>query len=368
MKTIISWCLVLNYLSWYLFFKLGISSPPNPDTYFDAIQRVVGGFTKWNRYIRVRGGEHCPPNHPVIYCGNHILFGDPFYVFRGVYLSTKGKVRLHAMSRNDFFEGTLLKTRFFDADEFIVTVGVHGISRDAVTLAQMKVFMNLLMEGESFTMFQGRTRSRSGLLMEYRDNFVAPGSISLFLNTVQRRKPDMVFSAVPVSRNYNPARDHTCMVYGPEQFLPDNASRDEQRAYDYKMVELIGNQVEVCVPQVVSVMLYTACLHHLWETESVVRLTSWVRAVREESDHPYWDGEDDADLGVAVDLTLKYLAKCKILSRTGDEFTINTEKILSVPDLEAKYYNANPVKYMTNQLLHLGDLIESIQVQILKDS
>lgn len=368
MKTISSWYITIRFVSSYLFYKLGIGSLLDPNPRFDAFQHVIGHFTKWNRYIRIRGAEHVPADHPVIYCGNHIKFGDPFYVFRGVFLSTNKQVKLHAMARNDFFQGTPLKTRFFDADEFIVTVGVHGISRDSVTLAQMKVFMNLLMDGESFVMFPGRTRSRSGLLMEYRDNFVEPGSVSFFLNSVQRRKKDMTFSAVPVSRNYNPVRDHTCMVYGPEQFLAPDASREEQREYDFNLINTIGNLVEVCVPQVVAALLYTICLHRVSETVSLSALKEWVRAIREASGHPYWDEEDDTDLDAAVDLTAEYLAKKGVLTHSGDELQLNTNKILVAPDLESKYVEVNPVKYLTNQLLHLGELIELIQDQVLSGS
>ncbi|MFP6598468.1 MAG: 1-acyl-sn-glycerol-3-phosphate acyltransferase [Candidatus Hydrogenedentota bacterium] len=368
MKTIASWYVTIRFVLSYLFYKLGIGSVLDPNPRFDSFQFVIGQFTHWNRYIRVRGAENVAADHPAIYCGNHIKFGDPFYVFHGVYLSTDKSVKLHAMSRNDFFEGTPLKTRFFDADEFIVTVGVHGISRDAVTLAQMKVFINMLIEGESFIMFPGRTRSRSGLLMEYRDNFVEPGSVSFFLNTAQRRKKGTTFSAIPVSRNYNPARDHTCMIYGPEQFLTSGASREEQREYDFHLIETIGNLVEVCVPQVVSALLYSHCLHQISKTITVPTLKKQTRAIREKSRHPYWDEEDDADLDAAVDLAIKYLARKKVLKRSGDDLHLNAAGILLAPDPESKYSEVNPVKYLTNQLLHLGDLIELIQDQVPRNS
>jgi hypothetical protein len=317
--------------------------------------------------MRVRGGEHVPRDHPAIFCGNHIKFGDPFFVFRGAYLSTDKKVKIHAMARNDFFVGTPLKSRFFDADEFIVTVGVHGISRDAVTLAQMKVFMNLLMEGESFVMFQGRTRSRSGMLMEYRDGVVEPGSVSFFLTTVQRRKKDMTFSAVPCSRNYNPVRDHSTMIYGPEEFLVAGASREEQREYDFHLLESIGNLVEVSVPQVVSALLYTSCLHQISNSISVQTLKAWVRLVREESEHAYWDEEDDVNLDEAVDLTVRYFVRLNFFEVNGDVLRINTAKILVAPDVESDYFKVNQVKYLTNQLLHLENLMGLIQCQVLSN-
>ena len=363
MKALSSWFFVLRYVLRYQFHRLGLVSAPVPD--FEKIQYVVGQFSGWNRYFRYRGGEHVPRDHPAIFFGNHIRYGDPFHIFRGAYLATEGRVCLHAMMRDNVFKGTPLKSRLFDMDEFIATVGVHGINRESVTLGQMKVFVNLLLNGESFIMFPGRTRSRSGLLMEYRGSFVEPGSISFFLAMTQRKAKDGVFSAVPVSRNFNPVRNHTAMVYGPEQFLDATATREEQRAFDLRMIEEMSKLVEISVVQVISASLYTVALHALAESVPAATLESWVRSIRESSTHPWWDEEDDADLGEAIRLALGWLEERGMIRLDGDNIALNTQKFLFAPGLESDYFAQNPVKYLTNQTLHLGEHIEAVQATVL---
>lgn len=365
MRAITAWFFIFRLVTRYLFFKLGVATAPDASGNFDDIQYVCGQFTGWNRYYRYRGGENIPRYHAAIFYGNHIKFGDPFHLFRGAYLETDGDVKLHAMARDDFFIGTPLKSRFFDADEFITYVGVHGINRDKVSLGQMKIFLDLLANGESFIMFPGRTRSRSGLMMEYRDNVQEPGGLSFFLAMIQRKKKDQKFGAVPVSRNYNPVRNQTSTIYGPEQFLDPKATREEQRDFDFHLVEVLAGLLEISVVQVIAALLYTTALHHLAETISLETMQSWVRAIRETSTHPWWDEEDDKDLDESVRLSLNWLEKHGMVQLRGDDTHLNTKAILSVPDLESDYIKHNPVKYLTNQNLHLGDHMQAIQDLVL---
>ena len=119
MKALSSFFFAFRLVTRYVFYKLGVAAEPDASEHYDEVQHIVGMFTGWNRYYRYRGGENIPRDHAAIFYGNHIKFGDPFHLFRGAYLETKGEVKLHAMARDDFFVGTPLKSRFFDADEFI---------------------------------------------------------------------------------------------------------------------------------------------------------------------------------------------------------------------------------------------------------
>jgi hypothetical protein len=365
MKTIHGWITFFRFLFRYIFFKLRLCSPPDVTKHYDGLLHIIGHATKWNRYIRIRGAEHIPLDHPVVFCGNHVMLGDPLYVFKGVYQSTNKKIASRAMTRDDFFVGTPLKTRFFDMDDLTSYLGIYGISRGNVAMAQMKVFLDILLEGNCFLMFPGRSRSRSGLFFDYHSGIEEPGGASFFLGMAQRRKKDLVCSVVPVSRNYNPARDHTCMIHGEELFLPPKANREEQKAFDFNVVKEIGLLAEVCVPQVVSALLYTLCLHHFAESVSIDLLTQWVKDVRAASTHPYWDEEDDADLDAAVVLAVKYLQKRAMLQFRDGQVTPDAQKILEVPEPEIKLMKINPVQFLTNQILHLGELTESIQDVVL---
>ena len=366
MTIVKSWIDVIRYICWYGLYKCKLAKPPQRGSYLDSIQHVVGVFTRWNRYIRVRNEHLVPTNHAAIFVGNHIKFGDPFYLFHATYLATKKQVWLNAMSRDDYFVGTPLKTRFIDMDDFITYVGVYGINRDKPTLSQMKTFLGLLKDGESFLLFPGRTRSRSGMLMEYRDNFSEPGGVSFFLNMIHRRDPEGTYSAVIAMRNYNPARDHSTVIFGPEQFLKDGATREEQREFDCSLVEIMSQYVEVCVPQILAAILYARCLHAQSGPMSIAVLQAAVRRVVEETDYPYFDEEDTADVDEAVHLSLTYFRKHKMLEVRGNEVCPDADRILSTPELTGKFKKMNPVKYLTNQILHLGELVELIQKITLK--
>ena len=326
---------------------------------------MIGHATKWNRYIRIRGGENIPLDHPAVICANHVMLGDPLYVFKGVYAGSDKQIAARAMTRDDFFVGTPLKTRLFDMDDLTSYLGIYGISRGNVTMPQMKVFINILLEGNSFLMFPGRSRSRSGMVFDYRDGIDEPGGAAFFIGMAQRRKKDLIVSVVPVSRNYNPARDHTCMIHGEQLYMKVKANREEQREFDLLVVEKIGLLAEICVPQVVAALIYTVCVHHLTESIPADTLKQWVRTVRAASTHPYWDEEDDANLDEAVELALKFLDRKGIIQYRQDIVTPDTQKILEVPEPNIKLVKSNPIQFLTNQILHLGELTESIQEVVL---
>ena len=365
MKTLHGWWTLFCYFNRYMASTYRLASPPDVSQNYDGLLHVIGHFTKWNRYIRIRGKEHIPLDHPVVFCANHVMLGDPLYVFMGIYLGSDKQVTPQAMSRDDVFVGTPLKTRFFDMDDLMLSVGIHGISRGNVTLPQMKNFVNLLVDGDSFLMFPGRSRSRSGMIFEYRDGITEPGGASFFLGMAQRRKKDLELSVVPLSRSYNPARDHTCLIYGEQEYLPLKANRREQKEFDIRVVKKIAGLAEVCVPQVVAALVYTVSVHHLAESVPLETMQQWVNTVRAASTHPYWDEEDDVDLDAAVELALNFLDSKGILQYRQDVVTPDVEAILTVPEPEIKLMKANPIQFLTNQLLHLGELTEAIQDVVL---
>jgi len=369
MKTLHGCYTFFTYLFRYLFSKLKLVSPPLVDENREGLLHVLGHFTKWNRYIRIRGAENVPLNHPAVFCANHVMLGDPLYVYKGIYDASNTQIKCRAMTRDDFFKGSklgsLLKTRLFDADDFMLTLGIHGISRGNVTMPQMKAFVEILVKGDSFLMFPGRTRSRSGMFFEYRGDVTEPGGAAFFLGMAQRKKKDIIVSVVPVSRNYNPVRDHTCMIHGEEVFLPPKAGKEEQRAFDFSVVEKIAELAEICVPQVVAAFIYTVCVHHLSDSISDSLIKEWVKKVRADSTHPYWDEEDDVDLNAAVEMSLIFLHECRMLDYKNGIVSLFTDKILTVPEPEVRLMKINPIQFLTNQLLHLAEVTNDIQDVVL---
>ena len=365
MKSVRSWIVVAGIFLRYFLYKVNLAAPPTRDRKLSSILNVVGAFCGWNRYIRIENADLCPKDHPAIFYGNHHKLDDPLYLFNAITLATGGEPELHAMLRNDFFQGTLLKTRFLDLDELLDFLGAHGISRDKVSLKQIKIFLDILREGKSFMLYPGRRRSCSGMLMDYRDNVETPGGISFFLHAIQARNADVKVSAVPSSRNYNPITRHTSVIFGPEQFLERGASREEQRAFDQRLIEVMGGLVEVNASQVLAALLFTRCLHGMTAPISAADLQDLVRGIMQQTRHPYVDPEDLADVPHVVDRALRYFKKHGMLDRKDGKVTPKVEAILSLPELTTKYRRENPVKYLTNQNLHLGDVTALVEQKVL---
>jgi len=343
--------------------RMGLrKSQPSPESRWEDIQFVIGDVVGWNRYIRVHNAHLVPRDHPAIFYGNHVKLDDPFYLFRAAYLATGGKVKIGAMLRNDFVSGLPFgKTRWLDLDQLLETTDVYGISRDNVTISQLKKFVDLLLRGKGFILFPGRTRSCSGLLMDYRENVERPGGISFFLHTVQGRDPKIFVSAMPAVRNYNPVTKHSSVIFGEEVFLERGASRAEQRAFDERLIEHIGPLVEISAAQLLSAILYIRCLHGLSgpiSQNDLVRLTS---GLFDAMTHPYLDPEDKADIARAVRGTLRFLRKSGMLTLRGGEVTPNVSAILATPPLTKEFRKQNAVKYLTNQILHLGEVTALIE-------
>jgi len=342
------------------------AQPFADDSRYEAFQFVVGDFVGWNKYIRLHNTHLVPRDHPAIFYGNHIKLDDPCYLFRAVYLATGGSVKIGAMLRNDFFIGIpFLKSRWLDLDQILETVNVYGISRENVTISQLKKFVDLLVRGKGLILYPGRSRSCSGLLMDYRDNIERPGGISFFLHTAQSRDPKLRVSAAPAVRNYNPVTRHTSVVFGEEVFLPRGASRAEQRRFDESLIEALGPLVEINAAQVVSAILYTRCLHSLAGPVSIPELVRLVAGLFDAFDHSYIDPEDKADVARAVHGAVRYLRKHGMVTSSRDAVRPIAEAILSAPPTSKDFRDQNPAKYLTNQILHLGNVTALIEQRAL---
>jgi len=367
MRRIIHYWNFLAYVLRFVAHKNGLTkNPPNPDGYWEAFQFVVGDFVGWNRYIRVRNIDLVPRDHPGIFYGNHMRLDDPCYLYRATYLATGGKVSLGAMLRNDFFaKSRLLKSRWFDIDELLATVYVYGISRENVSVTQLKRFVDLLLNGRGFILYPGRTRSCSGMLMDYREGVERPGGISFFLHAVQGRDDHIVVSAVPAVRNFNPVTKHTSVIFGPEQILRRGVSRAEQRAFDEHIIEVLGPLVEINAAQLVSTVLYLRCIHGMHDAIAVGRITEIVAKVFDTTTHGYVDPEDSADVARAVRRSLKQLRRFGMLDFAGGAVVPRVSAILNTPPLTTQFRKQNPVKFLANQILHLADVTHLIEENVL---
>jgi 1-acyl-sn-glycerol-3-phosphate acyltransferase len=329
-----------------------------------VVSRVFG----WHKRLRIVHGERCPRNQACVFAINHTDKLDPFVAYTGIYHSSK--LRPQFMARDDFFASIKGKwwNRLLDLDELTVLHGTIQISRGAVTLGQMKPFVQLLRDNKCFIMYPTGTRTRSGLVTEYRGGMEEPGSVAFFIAQAQRRRASGEIVAVPLARTCNMATDEEVFVFGDPLPLADKADRSVQRQLDFDLILRIADLVEINAVQVVSGLLYLRCLHGLPETLETPDLVEEAQTVfdsiAERPVAPDCRDHLDREVGRALD----YLASRGQLTRKAEMIILAREAVLSVPPEDVPYQKSNPLKYCLNQILHCGDVMAVMERVVLKEN
>jgi hypothetical protein len=98
----------------------------------------------------------------------------------------------------------------------------------------------------------------------------------------------------------------------------------------------------------------------------VSRLDRIVAEIFDGMTHAYVDPEDASDIGRAVRRTLRYLKKHGMVRiRTRKIYPV-AAAILGTPPLTTEFRRRNPIKFLTNQILHLGDVTNLIERRVLE--
>lgn len=370
MRAIGNMSLLVYVLGQYLLRRVGLrKEPPEVEKYYVNGLHGLDATFGWTRKARVRGAEHLPRNGPAIIASNHVQIDDPF-VAGALIHKISGGIRPGAMMRDDFFRGIpRWMRRVLDPDEVCQLIGAAQISRQGATPEQIDQFVELLLLGGVFLIYPGRSRSRTGLVFEYREWIRSPGRTSLFPSLVHARNPEVDVAVVPLTRTYNPTTTRSCVAFGESLYLGRGASAVAQREFDYRLVCAIGELVEVNGPQLLCALLYLRCLHGLSMRAGIDELVDAVRdivgSLMERNPARMIDPALVANPEKEVERVLRFLRKRSFVQRNGNHYELNCGAILSAPGLNAKYRAANPVKYLANQLVHLGDVTGSVEDRIL---
>ena len=361
MNELRSWIIIAWRLLRYFPHKWGWSKY-KPDLYdiFPETMDVLGRILGWHKYLHVRGQEHCPPSGPAVFIGNHMKLDDAWITFRAVYLANHA---LYAkfMMRNDFFSGSrILQNRYFDVNELTAMGGTYHVNRENVTLSQLKPFVKILTDGDTFIMFPGRTRSRTGLFAEYRDGHEEPGGVSFFISQAQRRRPELRVPAVPVTRTHNLVNNRSTLIFGPAVYLDVNADRAAQRDFDFDLMPRMGDLVEINVLHLAGGILYLTCLHQLAERMPLDDLERRVARARDAITKRYIDPEAASNLRSELRELVAFLEKHGQVRVESTGIELNRDTILSAPEPDKTYKLKNPVKFFVNQIVHLPDVVEAL--------
>lgn len=362
MNLLYCWAVTLRIVARYFLYRAGFGARPNFTDRWDEVQRVYRQVTGMDTRIRLVGLEHYPGGHPAVYAGNHTKLDDPFFVCYAVQEASNYTQRIRFVMRDDFFVGFPWDYLPFRMNEVAEMGGAYNISKDGVTLAQLRPLVDMLLEPDSFVIFPNGSRSRSGLWLEYRDGVEAPGSVAFFLAGAQRKNPDTPVPAVPVGRTYDPVQDVSTVMMGEPIYLPQKARREEQRACDDAIIGAISELVEVNVTHVVGGLLYLHCLHDRPRQLTVAALEESVGVVLVQLDpeRRVTAALRDDRKGY-IQSGLEYFARAGMLTVRGGSLTLDGRAILSSPPVDTRYRAANPVKYAVNQVLHLPDVVAALE-------
>lgn len=359
MNTLKAWNVFGQILLRYLVYRTGRGRRPMFTEHLDVMTVVARQVLRWNR-LRVVNPEQCPQAHPVVFAGNHVGLDDPNFIWPAIYYSSNKNVVTGFMMRDDFFKGFPWNMSPFNLDDLSEMCGAVRISRESVQWSQLKPFLKILEGPGSFLMFPGRTRSRSGLTMEYRDGIDEPGGASFFVVHAQRRMKRPV-SAVPVARTTHPVTKQCAVAFGPPMYMDDNADRTAQREFDQQLAVRISDLVEIQVPHVVCTMVYLHCLQKGDVPLERSALTQNVKSAIGSIQNHFVDPNAAMQTETEVLQCLHWLRRRNMLRLNGATIRLNTQAILSAPELDTKYRKLNPVKFHANQILHFTDLIARIE-------
>jgi 1-acyl-sn-glycerol-3-phosphate acyltransferase len=351
----LAWLRVGGVFSRYVLYRAGAGSRPSLVPVKYDCMLVVGNVLGWKRRLRMVRPENCPRRLPAVFCANHLLPGDPFITEAAIHLASGRAYWVDHMLREGFF-APRWKFRLADPDEMLGMLGAHHINRDRPSLGQLKVFVNLLCEGRGFLMFPGRTRSRSGLMFDYRDDITEPGGPSFFIAQAGRGRQGPPIPLVPVVRTFNPVDKSSAIVFGESLFLPHDTGREAQRATDFALVVAMGDLVEVHATHLLSAVFLLRAIHRRTAAIPVAALETLLAGAAEALPGRLVHPGLQRDPAREAAASLRYLQKNGMLSIRGGEVTPDTGRLLEVPSLDRSYQKTHPVRFYAAQTLHLGDV------------
>lgn len=360
MRLIHNWGTVAGMFLRYVAHRAGLVSMPPPERYYPEATEVVLGYLGLHGKVRVVHPERCPGKGATIFAANHARLYDPLALFHVVEQITEPKRYIKSVMRDDFFQGTILKTQLFDFDRFLAWLGAFPINRDNPRLSQLRKPIHHLQNGGAILIYPGRTRSRSGILFEYGERFDEPGGVSLFASNARRRLPEPV-NVVPVFLNTNVVTREVIAVFGDTMYLPDNADRDAQREFDFELVFAISNLVEVTVAHITAALLFLHAVHGRNPVIGAGALADAVATVLKDTSHPIIDPSARTQPDEEIDTALDFFQEGQFIRRESTAIHLETATILANPELTPKYREENPIRYLTNQIAHLETLVPHLE-------
>ena len=360
MNELRSWLVISWWALRYLLYRLGIGKCPLLSGSYPEAMIVVGRCCGWLNRIEIVGAENCPKHGPAGFASNHVKADDPMAFYRAIYLASECGIFPRFIGRDNVLDKGLF-SRIIDLNEILALCGGIVFTRDRVKMAQLKPVIQFLCDGDCFGLFPGRTRTRTGVIFEYPEGSDGPGGFSLFVAHAQRRQPDLQIPLVSAARTFHPVSKRTIFVVGEPQYLPDDADRATRADMDCRVVERIAAVSAVNVPQVLCAILCNRSIHNRLGPVAVTTLEAAVRKVVSGITDRYVDPVAKTDLEGEVQAMLKYLRRAGMVHVRRGMVTLNAEAVRRTPEPDFEFRKRNPIKFLTNQILHCTNVIEAVE-------
>ena len=140
------------------------------------------------------------------------------------------------------------------------------------------------------------------------------------------------------------------MVFGEALYLPRTATRAEQRALDYALVERMSHLMEAQPCHITAGILYNRALHGRTE-----------RLGFEGESHPLMAKARPRAVREEVSRSLSLFAHKGLIQMHGDSIDIRPGAMLNHPGPEYPFRKQHPVRFLVNQVLHLPGLVDAIE-------
>ena len=354
MKTLYCWSVFLGVFIRYLFWRAGLlRRRPEFTDHPKEIPTAVTQMFRWKRRVHVVNGDLSPRRGPALFVANHHKLDDPIDLWPGIHWGSQEGIIPSFVMRDDYFNGFPWNWSPFNVNHLCEMTGAVLISRDELKMAQLRQLLGKMGRADSLVLFPGRTRSRTGAWFEYRDDVTEPGSAAFLVGQAQRRNRGLQIPMVPLARTWHPVRNSSAVVYGEPLWLAPDAGREAQRALDCELLTRIGRLVEVHAVHLTSLLLYLHALHCGGVPLPATFFVSAAEQWRAAAPHSHTDPQLLADPTGEMATALRHLAEKGAVNVLNGTVTSNAEGILSTPDWQNDYRDRNPVKYWTNQLIHL---------------
>jgi len=367
MKSLYSWLRFAWVFVPYLLWRAGLLRRRPAFTDNVPLYRIaIGQMFRWKRRVRVVNGENCPSGDPALFVSNHHKLDDPIDLWPAIHWGSGETISTGFVMRDDFFNGFPWNWSPVNVNHLCEMAGAVLISRDQIRLTQLRQLLEVLGRPGSLLLFPGRTRSRTGAWFEYRDEYAEPGSAAFIVNHAQRRNAGVRIAVVPVARTWHPVRNSSAVVFGKALYLEADADRNAQRVLDCALLCGIGGLVEVHAVHLAALLLYLHLLHGGQGRLPKQFFTAAAEKWHRDAPHPYTDPELLADPAGEMEAALRFLGEEGVARVEDGNVTADPDAILSAPDWENDYRKRNPVKYWTNQTLHLPAVIQWAEHAVLE--